>query len=601
MRRPPPDPEGAYPRPQLVREQWNSWDGPWRFAFDDDDRGTRERWHAAGSTGAFDHDIVVPFPPESRASGIDSGGYHPVVWYRRTMRLTAKPGRRTLLHFGAVDHGADVWVDGQHVGRHEGGYVAFTLDITDALRAGDDHDVVVRAHDDPTDLRLSRGKQDWELQPHVVWYRRSTGIWRSVWTEEVAAQHVTGLAWSFDLAAARVVAEIELSASPANDTVAAVELRLGDVVLGSGTAVAAGRRVATAIDVPALRNGQARDQLLWSPDNPVLVDAAISIDVGGQTSDEVTSYLGLRTVAAADGHFLLNGRPYPLRSVLEQGYWPESLYTPPSVDAMRREVELIRELGFNAARVHQKVEDPRLLAWADRLGVLLWAELPSAYEYSANGAAGLMSEWLEAVRQQCNHPSVVTWVPMNESWGIQDVATDPAQQAFARALADATRAVDPTRPVISNDGWEHQNSDIIGVHDYEGDGRALAATYAVDNARERVLAGIGPAGRRMLVADSRDRGQPIMLSEFGGIDYQPREARDDGWGYTSARDEDDWIDRVAALYDAVRSSPVLVGSCYTQLTDTAQETNGLCTADRQPKAPVARIYRAVTGVEPAVG
>jgi hypothetical protein len=268
---------------------------------------------------------------------------------------------------------------------------------------------------------------------------------------------------------------------------------------------------------------------------------------------------------------------------------------------MRREVELIKELGFNAARLHQKVEDPRVLAWADRLGVLLWAELPSAYEYSPDAAARLMSEWLEAVRQQRNHPSVVTWVPMNESWGIQDVATDPAQQAFARALADATRALDPTRPVISNDGWEHQNSDIVGVHDYEGDGRALAATYGVDVTRERLLSGIGPAGRRMLVAGSHDRGQPIMLTEFGGIDYQPREARDDGWGYTSARDEDDWIDRISALYDAVRSSPVLVGSCYTQLTDTAQETNGLCTADRRPKATTARIYRAVTGVERPVG
>jgi beta-galactosidase/beta-glucuronidase len=578
-----------------VRDRWTSLDGPWRFAVDDDDRGLRERWHAPGSGAAFDREIVVPFPPESTASGIGETGYHPVVWYRRAVRLTVPDGRRTLLHLGAVDHEADVWVDGQHVGRHEGGYTAFTVDLTDALAEGDEHDLVVRARDDPTDPGLPRGKQDWELEPHVVWYRRSTGIWRTVWLEEVADQHVADLAWSVDLAAASVVATLELAAPPAAGTTVGVELRRDGVLLGAATATALGRHVTVAVDVPALRNGQAREPLLWSPENPVLVDAGIAVAVDGTITDAAASYVGVRTVAAADGHFQLNGRPYPVRAVLEQGYWPDSLYTPPDADAMRREVELIRDLGFNAARLHQKVEDPRLLAWADRLGLLLWAEMPSAYACTPQAAQRLLTEWLEAVRQQRNHPSVVTWVPLNESWGVQDIASDAAQQALARALADATRAVDPSRPVISNDGWEHVGSDIIGVHDYEGDGRALAATYAGADARDRLLSGVGPGGRRLLVGGARDVGQPVMLTEFGGIDLRADGARDDGWGYTSARDEDDWIGRVTALYDAVRSSPVLVGSCYTQLTDTAQETNGLCTADRRPKAPIERIRRAVTG------
>ncbi|OJV76606.1 MAG: glycoside hydrolase [Cellulomonas sp. 73-92] len=592
---PPHPPDDSYPRPQLVREGWTSLDGPWAFAHDDDDRGLRERWYAPDQVGAFDRRVVVPFPPESAASGIGDTGYHPVVWYRRPLRLTPRPGRRTLLHLGAVDHEADVWVDGQHVGRHEGGYTAFTLDVTDALDHGDDHVLVVRAHDEATDPHLARGKQDWELEPHVVWYRRSTGIWRTVWVEEVADQHVADLAWSVDVAAARVVATLRLAAAPAPGTTVGVELRHEGTLLAAGTAVALGRHVTLAVDVPALRNGQAREPLLWSPENPVLVGARLVVTAADATTDVVASYVGLRTVAARDGQFLLNGRPYPLRAVLEQGYWPDSLYTPPDVAAMRREVELIRDLGFNAARLHQKVEDPRLLAWADRLGVLLWAEMPSAYAYTPDAGQRLLAEWLEAVQQQRNHPSVVTWVPLNESWGAQDVATDPAQQAFARALADATRALDPSRPVLSNDGWEHQGSDILGVHDYEGDGRALATTYGGDGARARLLSGLGPAGRPLLVAGAPDAGQPMMLTEFGGIDFRPAGPSDDGWGYTSARDEDDWIDRVTALYDAVRSSPVLVGSCYTQLTDTAQETNGLCTADRRPKAPVERIRRAVTG------
>lgn len=588
-------PDGAYPRPQLVRAAWTSLDGPWQFAFDDEDRGLRERWHAAGVV--LDREIVVPFAPESAASGIADTGYHPVVWYRRTLRVAARAGHRTLLHLGAVDHEADVWVDGQHVGRHEGGYTAFTLDLTDALADGDEHDLVVRAHDDPTDPSLPRGKQDWELEPHVVWYRRSTGIWRTVWLEEVPDQHVVDLAWSVDLAAARVVASLDLASPPEPGTTVSVELRHGGRLLGAGTAAALGGHVTVAVDVPVLRNGQAREPLLWSPENPVLVDAAIAVAVDGTPTDDVASYVGLRTVTVRDGHFQLNGRPYPVRAVLDQGYWPDTLYTPPDVDAMRREVVLMRDLGFNAARVHQKVEDPRLLAWADRLGLLLWAEMPSAYAHTPATARRIVAEWLEAVRQQRNHPSVVTWVPLNESWGVQDLASDPAQQAFARALAEVTRAVDPSRPVISNDGWEHPGSDIIGVHDYEGDGAALAAAYGGDDARARVLSGAGPAGRRLLVGGARDEGQPLMLTEFGGIDFQPGQARDDGWGYTSARDEDDWVDRLTALYDAVRASSVLVGSCYTQLTDTAQETNGLCTADRRPKAPLARIRRAVTGHE----
>ena len=333
-----PDPHGGYPRPQLVREGWTSLDGRWRFAYDDGDRGLGERWHAPASGAVFDREIVVPFAPESAASGIGDPGYHPVVWYRRTLRLAARPGRRTLLHLGAVDHEADVWVDGQHVGRHEGGYTAFTLDLTDALAGGDEHDLVVRAHDDPSDPYLPRGKQDWELEPHVVWYRRSTGIWRTVWLEEVADQHVAGLAWSVDVAAASVVATLDLAVPPAPGTAVSVELRRDGELLGAGTAAALGRQVTVAVDVPVLRNGQAREPLLWSPDNPVLVDAGIAVTVDGTTTDEVGSYVGLRTVAARDGHFQLNGRPYPVRAVLEQGYWPESGYTPPDVEAMRREV-----------------------------------------------------------------------------------------------------------------------------------------------------------------------------------------------------------------------------------------------------------------------
>ena len=590
----------VHPRPLLARADWLDLDGPWRFAFDDQDAGRAQHWHVRGRSDPFKRSITVPFAPESTASGIGDTGYHPVVWYRRTVRLTPPPGQRVLLHLGAVDHEASVWVDGQHVGDHDGGYTAFTLDVTDALNGGDDHEVVVRAQDDPRDPEVPRGKQDWELEPHDVWYHRSTGIWRTVWCETVPTQHVADLRWTVDLAGATVTAEVELARPPAPGTTLSVTLRHRGTPLGSSSVTAGDRRTPVTVALAGLGNGQARAAYLWSPEHPELLDATIAVAVDGAAGDVVTSYVGLRTVETGSGRFLLNGQPYHLRAVLEQGYWPESLFTPPSVAAMRAEVELVRSLGFNAVRLHQKVEDPRFLYWADRLGLLVWAEMPSAYRFSAAGAHRVLREWLDAVRQQWNHPSVVTWVPVNESWGVQDLADEPAQRAFARALADATRALDPTRPVVSNDGWEHQCSDIVGIHDYEGDAAALAERYADSAALDRVLAGPGPARRPMFVGGARYRGQPVMVTEFGGIAFQPREARPDGWGYTSARDAAEWTSAVAALHQALRAGGVLAGTCYTQLTDTRQETNGLCTADRHPKAPVEALRRAVLG-EPGPG
>ena len=590
-----PDEPEIHPRPLLARPGWQSLDGPWAFAYDDDDRGVAAHWYARDERGPFTRTIVVPFPPESAASGIADTGYHPVVWYRRALRVERSPGRRVLLHLGAVDHDASVWVDGQHVGDHHGGYTAFALDVTDALAPGAEHELVVRAHDDPHDSTVPRGKQDWELEPHDVWYHRSTGVWRTVWWEEVPEQHVAALQWSVSLAEASVTADVELARPPAPGTTVTVRLRHAGTVLATVGVAAADRSVRVVAALPALAHGQARAAYLWSPEHPELVDASVAVEHDGVTVDAVTSYVGVRTVGTGDGRFLLNGQPYEVRAVLEQGYWPDSLYTPPSPTALRDEVALIRSLGFTAARVHQKVEDPRFLYWADRLGLLLWAEMPSPYRSSPAGAQRLLGEWLDAVQQQRSHPSVVTWVPLNESWGVQDLADDDAQRALARALAEATRALDPSRPVLSNDGWEHQCSDIVGLHDYDGDPVVLARRYADDEAVERLLEGVGPARRPVFVGGARHRGQPVMVTEFGGIAFQPQAARADGWGYTSAHDADEWVRAVTALYDALRASTALAGTCYTQLTDTRQETNGLCTADRRPKAPLEAIRRAVTG------
>ncbi|MET3638013.1 glycoside hydrolase family 2 protein [Curtobacterium oceanosedimentum] len=598
------DQDGSYPRPQMLRGAWADLDGTWSFRNTGDDPAWRTGFPDA-------RDITVPFPPESPASGIDEPGFHPVVWYARTVTRAeldaagyGDAAPRLLLHFGAVDHRARVWVDGQFIGEHEGGHTPFTLDVTEALGTDPDatHTLVVRAEDDPHDVTQPRGKQDWHEHPHAIWYRRTTGIWQTVWLEAVPTASIGALRWTnVDHATVRLTVRLAGERPVGARVRVAARWHEGDEDLATveTTVPANAHEVEVVVPVARQHNGQAEDELVWTPETPRLVDAVATLlpAEGGEPLDAVSSYFGVRTVGVDGGVFLLNGRAYDVRSVLNQGYWPESHLAAPSRQALRREVELIKELGFTAARNHQKIEDPRFLYWADRLGLLVWGEAPGAYAFSPLAVQRLVREWMDAVERDASHPSIVTWVPANESWGVQHIATDPAQQAYARSLADVTRALDPTRPVISNDGWEHTNSDIVTVHDYEGDGAELAATYADDAARTTLLGGRGPADRRILVGGAVDQGQPVMLTEFGGVDFQPGAKREDGWGwgYTSAVDGDDWVARITALYDGVRASSFLAGSCWTQLTDTMQETNGLLHADRTPKVPIERIRAAVTG------
>lgn len=586
---------GDHPRPQLIRPIWQSLDGEWEFAHDDDDVGLAQRWQAGGTLPLR---IRVPFVPESAASGIGDESFHPVVWYRRTIDLPAAGATdRRILHLGAVDHTADVWVDGNHVVHHVGGQTAFSADITDALVGEAPHTVVVRAYDDPASTENPRGKQDWQAQPHGIWYRRSTGIWRSVWLETVPQQHVSVLDWSTSFPESLVSAQVRLARVPAPGTEVEVVLSHDGTELARGRASAGTSRVRLRLDVPVLHNAQERERYLWSPERPTLIDAEVRVLVGGEATDVVESYVGIRSAGTGNGRFLLNGRPYYVRSVLEQGYWTESHLTAPSVDAYRREVEVIKELGFNAARIHQKVEDPRMLYWADRLGLLIWGETAGAYEYSAQAASLLTAEWLEIVAQYRNHPSIVTWTPANESWGVQDLAVAPDQVAFVRALVELTRALDPSRPVIGNDGWEQPGGDMLTIHDYDSDPTTLAARYADLGAIAEIVDGVGPAGRRLALGEEMTAGWPelpIMLTEFGGIAY----SAEGTWGYAVVESDDEFRELVGGLLAAARSSRVLSGFCWTQLTDTLQESNGLLTADREPKLPMPVMRALVTGEKP---
>lgn len=594
--------DAARPRPQLIREHWAELDGAWRFGYDDAEVGEREGWFS--TEHQLPREIMVPFPPESPASGIADNGFHDVVWYQREISwetiLAAGFGDsrpKLQLHFGAVDYRSQVWLNGQLLGSHEGGHTPFSFDATGALKANETQLITVRAEDRAADVEQPRGKQDWQEAAHVIWYRRTTGIWQPVWLEATPETFIEQLHFSPDIARGEVTYEVRLNQPPAADTRCRIELFHGEKLIAETSALLSTQRHTGSISVPRLNNGQDREGILWSPESPQLIDVKVTLEAATVDTDSVTSYLGLRSVAVRDGQFLLNDLPRNLRSVLSQGYWPASHLAAPSGHALREEVELILALGFDSARVHQKIEDPRFIYWADRLGLMLWAEAPATYRFSATAVERLSKEWLAALDRDRSHPSIITWVPMNESWGIQDVVQEPAQQAFARALVQLTRAIDPSRPVISNDGWEHLESDIFSVHDYDHDAEAIRARYLDPAARDALRIGIGPAGRVMVLTEDLRPDAPLMLTEFGGIEFQTDQenAPKDSWGYSRVDSAAHFEERLRALYEALRASTVLAGTCYTQLTDTMQEANGLLTEDRQPKLPIAVIRAIVTG------
>ncbi|MDO8360435.1 MAG: glycoside hydrolase family 2 TIM barrel-domain containing protein [Devosia sp.] len=574
-----------HPRPRLTRAQWTDLNGTWQFAYDDADTGADERWQ--DDPGRFDRQIIVPFPPESHLSGIGDTGFHPVLWYRRSFGAARTAGQRLILHFGAVDYRARVWVNGDLVATHEGGHTPFSADITASLKPDGEQTVVVRAEDQPTDVTQPRGKQDWLETPHAIWYNRTSGIWQAVWLEPVPDTYIADLQFTPDLATSTV--KVEAAFNRGHRGFLELRLSKGAQTLAAQSVWVDGIAVETIVAIPAAQNGVHRHDLYWTPDNPNLISVSATLrDADTRPVDSVESYFGLRSVGIGNGRFLLNDRPVFVRSILEQGYWPQSHLAAPSPEALKEEVELIRSLGFNAVRIHQKIEDPRFLYWADHLGLMVWGEMANAYQYNPLLVERQTREWLDAVRRDRSHPSIVTWVPINESWGVSDIAQRKDQQNFATSLYHLTKAIDPTRPVISNDGWEHTISDIWGIHDYTQFREQLDSRYGTSDAIALTLKEMRPTRKRLLLNPADQRGQPVMLTEFGGLSRHPKSG--EAWfGYATAESDDEYLAMMAQLFDAIYESTDLAGFCYTQLTDTLQETNGLCDENRQPKLPIERL------------
>lgn len=558
-------PRPEYPRPQLCRgpESWQNLNGSWEFEFDFGDSGRERRlWELP-----FSRTITVPFCPESRLSGIGYTDFIPAVWYRRRVSLTPEQlSGRVMLRFGAVDYSCTVWVNGKECDGHRGGYVSFALDITGLVRAGE-NEIVLCARDDVRSGRQPKGKQAHRYRSSGCDYTRTTGIWQTVWLEFLPERHIA----SYKVYPQPENRAVTLAFSLAGE-VEGCTLRVEASYQGRpmGEAVRAAARSLT-LELPL------SEVHLWDVGKPELYDLRLVLEKDGGAVDEVTGYFGLRTLRWDGKAMLLNGRPVFQRLILDQGFYPDGIYTAPTEEDLRRDIRLSMDLGFNGARLHQKVFEERYLYWADRMGYLVWGEMAS-WGLDITTAAGLESflpEWLEAVERDFDHPAIVGWCPFNETWDDPETGTRQDDEVL-RAVYLTTKALDPTRPVIDTSGNFHVVTDVYDIHDYEQDPEVFRAKFAP--------MGEGGPAYDTFPERQRSQGQPYFVSEYGGTWWNPAPKDGDNWGYGDRpQSEDEVLRRFTGLAAALLENPAVCALCYTQLTDVEQEQNGLYAYDRSRK------------------
>ena len=570
-------PHAEFPRPDFKRPQWLCLNGEWNFAFEDGADGLALGYH---ENKGLPQKILVPFCYQSEMSGIGDSTYHETVWYAREFELAGNLPPCALLKFGAVDYEAQVWVNGSYVGAHRGGHVQFAFEITRWLRPGT-NTIALRARDDRS-LAKPRGKQIWQDENERCWYTPTTGIWQSVWLEITSRTHLEKLLFTPDIDRRCVQAEVFMNE-------AVPDMALDFTVSYEGRAVKQMRVTAgdTCVrEFIALSEEDAVDEVqYWYPESPKLYEVCVRLLDGERELDRVESYFGMRKIERRGDRIYLNNKELYQRLVLDQGYWPESLLTPPSDDAIRKDIAKTKEFGFNGARKHQKFEDPRYYFWADKMGLLVWGELPSAYQFHNGTMEALTREWLAFLEQSYNHPCLIAWVPLNESWGVRNIVADEKQQRFAAGLYHMTKAFDSTRLVSTNDGWETvEATDLVGIHDYVAAGEDFSRRYA--DWEEFLQHGI--PYRLPVALGQRYQGQPVLLTEYGGISFADDSKTN--WGYNGAVESvEAFLARLRGITRAIRETPYLRGFCYTQLTDVMQETNGLMTMAREEKVPAKQL------------
>jgi len=570
-----------HPRPQFIREQWTSLDGEWDFAFDDKRAGEESNWN---NGIAKEHKILVPFTYETKKSGIHDTTHHEVVWYERKVDINTD--KDVLLHFEGVDYHTTLWVNGSMVGHHEGGYHAFKFNITPFISQGENR-VVLRV-EDSKDSTQPRGKQRWQDENFGCWYVQTTGIWKTVWMEYVSPVYIDNVKMTPMFDEQKIDIELNLNQFTLEDIYAELDIQFDGKCVNQGKVKFDAEKAKITLSV--LVGGDPWSMRHWHPENPNLYDIDFKLVKDGEIIDEVQSYFGMRKIHIHGQKILLNNVELYQRLVLDQGYWEDSDLTPPSVEALERDIDLMMELGYNGARKHQKIEDNRFLYLCDKKGFLIWSEFPAAYTFSDKAIERTTKEWMSIVKQHYNHPSIITWTPFNESWGVSEISYRREMQMFTEGIYYLTKAFDQMRPVVSNDGWELTKTDIVTLHDYEELGEVFTPRYEdCDKLMENNYQ--HNSGRFPLAVGYEYEGQPVIISEFGGIAFNSEE----GWGYgNQVNDEEAFMKRFDDIHKAIQDIDYISGFCYTQITDVQQEVNGLLTMDREPKVNVEAIRKINT-------
>lgn len=563
-------PRPEFPRPQFYRgeDKWINLNGQWEFEFDFDSDGVERGM--ASPDAPFGREITVPFCPESKLSGIEHTDFIPQCWYRRYLPAPADfdpSAERLILHFGAVDYNATVYINGVEVASHIGGYVPFSVDVTDRL--GEENVLTVRASSDVRSEFQPSGKQCEALENYGCLYTRTTGIWQTVWMERVPRSYVESAVFLPDVKNEKVNVRVTLAGDdPAGEVIAEIFYK-GEKV-SAVCAAATGKNAVFEAPIP--------DPVLWDVGRGELYDVILTFG-----EDRIQSYFGMRSVEIDGKRVMLNGRPAFMRLVLDQGFYSDGIITAPSDEALRRDVELSMAAGFNGARLHMKVFEPRLIYHADRAGYLLWGEYPNWGLNTGSDRAmeAMLPEWLTEVKRDISSPAIIGWCPTNETPGNRD-------ERLFRMLYEMTHALDPTRPVIDTSGYVHVVTDIYDVHNYEQDVEVFARTFDPDKMA---------AGDVFVNAPELEKygGQPYFVSEFGGTAFARDTGKNGSWGYGQAvSGEEEFYARLRGLVKTLVDNPYICGFCYTQLTDVFQEVNGIYAFDRSEKFDGDRIREIFT-------
>ena len=578
-------PRPEHPRPQWRRDTWKSLNGDWNFDFDFGLSGRQRGWHRAPELRRH---ITVPFCPESRLSGIGHTDFMAAVWYRRQIEIPeAWRAGRVRLHFGAVDYECSAWVNGEAVGRHLGGSSSFHFDITEALSSGD-NELVVEARDDTRSGLQPGGKQSHRLHSHGCHYTRTTGIWQSVWLEAAPAASIDDVRIVPHLDGARFVLTPTLIGARQGMQLRATLLSdfEGEIVRQVEAPALSGAALSLKIDEPRT----------WSPADPHLYGLLFElVDVDGDVIDVVHSYAGLRKFHIEAYRFYLNNEPIFLRLVLDQGFYPDGIWTAPTDAELKADIARSQAVGFDGARLHQKVFEERFHYWADRLGYLTWGEFCDwGLDFGKPEALhNHQREWLEVVLRDRNHPSIIVWTPFNETVGGARAHTEAHHQAL-REIYVLTKALDPNRPCHDTSGYVHVVTDVFTVHDYEQNSLTFGQSYAPVDPADPGAASVSQEEHSI----RWDGNRPYVVDEYGGtwwVEGSDEEGsnRDAGWGYGNRPDSiEEVYRRIEGLTAVLISHPHIAGYCYTQLTDIEQEQNGIYTYDRRPKFDATRLRTA---------